>query len=381
MQPIELLEQGRILRKQDRAGAIACFEEASQTAKSINDETAFVAATIELALELVSTTQPLALAKAQELLAIAVSSSDRQAMAYVGQGLINLKQGNYPQALTHFQTALQSYDQDPEGLALVDAAFGEYYAVIGDFKNALFHIQRSRQHVDHSQRLEQLGRLYYQFDLYDQAKEYFEQSLDLAINTEDKYLQMQAFSGLAQVAIAYRQWDTAIMIINEVLEQIDEELDLEQTAYLYQSLAEALMGKEKISEAQVCIEQEAIPRFEKLQNPYGLAQSHLTLSKVLKWQLANGIDDPNPDAIEAVADEFMDVLLELEPLGAYQARAKTLYELAGLYTICHDSRTRYQFQGKSLRALESALTLLEQVGHDYPDLVNKIELAINELMG
>jgi hypothetical protein len=67
--------------------------------------------------------------------------------------------------------------------------------------------------------------------------------------------------------------------------------------------------------------------------------------------------------------------------GTPQDKAKALYDLAHLYTLCNEPRYKYQYQGKALRSLEQALIALEKFRDDSSGLVTKIELFLSELMG
>jgi len=408
MQPTELLKQGQLLRRHDRAESIACFEESIQRAESVNDEMLIANALTELAIELIEIGQIPALGRARALLdrsiylldkldvdnslsvahhpdhqsshQIDITTPQKNYVVYA-QGLLSLKEGNYRAAISQFEQIYKSYVHDQEMLATLDRSLAESYIALGDFKTSLSYLERSISQVNKGNNYEQLGRIYLQLDQYLRAKDYFEQSLDIAIETDDKYLRVQAFNGLSQVAIAEEQWENAIMVIKEVLSQLEEPLDLQQVAYLYLNLAEAKIGIGKIVEAQECVEKYAIPRFKKLQNQHGLAAGKHTLARVLSCRLGKGMDDMTDETIEAVADEFLEALIMFDSYGTPQEKAKTLYDLAKLYNLSKKSRSKYQFQGKAVRSLEQALTTLEQFKDDSPSLIAKIETFLNELMG
>jgi tetratricopeptide (TPR) repeat protein len=398
MQPTELLKQGQLLRRQDRAEAIACFEESIQRAESINDQILISNALTELAIELIEIGQIPALGRAKSLLdrsmdllqRLEPKLDDQKAdpqtqhkkdyIAYA-QGLLSLQEGNFREAIAQFDWIYARYADDLEMLANLDRNLAESYLALGEFKTAISYLERSISQINKGNNYEQLGRIYLQLDQYDQAKDYFEQSLDIAIATDDKYLRVQAFIGLSQVAIAESQWENAITVINEVLSELEEPLDLQQIAYLYLYLAVAKMGMGKILEAQEYVEKYAIPRFEKLQNQHGLASAKSTLACVLSDRLVKGLDNMNEETIEAIADEFLEALIVFDRYGTPQDKAKTLYNLAHLYTICNEPRYKYQYQGKAVRSLEQALAALEKFRDDSSPLVTKIELFLNELMG
>jgi tetratricopeptide (TPR) repeat protein len=393
MQATELLKQGRLLRRQDRAEAIACFEESIQRAESINDQMLISNALTELAIELIEIGQILALGRAKSLLDRSmdllqkldnsVDTQIQQKKDYVvyAQGLLSLQEGNFREAIAQFDRVYPSYVNDPEMLANLDRTLAESYLALGEFKTSISYLERSIFKTNKGSNYEQLGRIYLQLDQYQRAKDYFEQSLDFALETDDKYLRVQAFIGLSQVEIAESQWENAIAVINEVLSQLEEPFDLQQVAYLYLYLAEAKMGLGNILEAQEYLENYAIPRFNKLQNQHGLASGKSTLARVLSDRLAKGMDDMNEDTIDAIADEFLEALMLFDLYGTPQDKAKALYDLAHLYTLCNEPRYKYQYQGKALRSLEQALIALEKFRDDSSGLVTKIELFLNELMG
>jgi len=401
MQPTELLKQGQLLRRQDRAETIACFEESIQRAESINDKMLISDALTELAVELIKIGQIPALGRAKSLLDRAMSLlqeleqglelnidnpnqlQTKQKRDYIGyaQGLLSLQEGNFREAIAKLEVIPKSYTGNPEMLATIDRTIAECYLALGEFKTSISYLEKSISHSSKDNSYEQLGRIYLQLDQYKAAKEYFERSLDIALETEDKYLRVKAFMGLSQVAIAEAQWENAITLINEVLSQLEEPLDLNKFAYLYLYLAQAEMGLDKISEAQEHIETYAIPRFEKLQNQHGYAIAKLTLARILSSRLAKGMDNMTEELIESISDEFLDVLMLFDRYGTPQDKARTLFDLASLFTLCHEPRYKYQYQGKAVRSLEQALINLENSKDDSPLLNQQIELFLNELMG
>jgi len=406
MQPTELLKQGQLLRRQDRAEAIACFEESIQRAESINDEMLISNALTELAIELIEIGQTPALGRAKSLLERSMyllhkldtqldtpkldGNLDRdqtqQKKNYIiyAQGLLSLQEGNFREAIAQFDRVYTSYGNDAEMQVNLDYNLAESYIAIGDFKTSLSYLERSTpilSSLNKGSNYEQLGRIYLHLDRYARAKDYFEQSLDIALETEDKYLRVRAFIGLSQVAIAEQEWENAINVINEVLLQLEEPLDLQEAAYLYLNLAEAKIGMGNIVEAQEDVEDRAIPRFEKLQNQYGLASAKRTFAIVLANRLAKGINDITEERIEAIADEFLDALMMFDIYGTPQDKAKTLYDLAYFYTQFNEPRYKYQFHGKAVRSLEQALIGLEPFKDDSPALFAKVEQFLDKLLG
>lgn len=399
MQPTELLKQGQLLRRQDRAEAIACFEESIQRAESINDEMLISDALTELAIELIEIGQTPALGRARSLLERSTNllhKLDSQIDNQIGniehaqiqqkknyiiraQGLLSLQEGNFSEAIAQFERVYASAN-DPEMQAVLDSHLAESYIWLGDFKTSLSILERSQLDSKQGSKYEQLGRIHLHLDRFAVAKDYFEQSLDVALESNDKYLRIKAFIGLSQVAIAEQEWENAINVINEILLQLEDPLDSQEFAYLYLNLAEAKIGMGNIVEAQEDLEDRAIPRFEKLQNQHGLASAKRTFGVALANRLAKGIDDITEERIEAISDEFLDALMVFDVYGTPQDKAKTLYDLAYFYTQFNEPRYKYQFHGKAVRSLEQALIGLEPFREDSPALFTKVDRFLDKLM-
>jgi tetratricopeptide (TPR) repeat protein len=399
MQPTDLLEQGQLLRRQDRAEAIACFEESIQRAESINDQMLISNALTALAIELIEIGQILALGRAKSLLdrsmyllkdlaanldrndtELSINLKQKKDYVIYAQGLLSLQEGNFDLAIAQFDRVYDSFVCDPEMQSTLNCTLAQSYIALGDFKTSLSYLERI-SNFNNGNKCAQLGQIYLHLDQYSLAKDYFEQSLDIALETDDKYLRVRAFIGLSQVAIAEHHWENAIAVIKEVLSQLEEPVDMQDVAYLYLNLAEAKIGVGELLLAQEHVEQNAIPRFERFQNLHGLALAKRTLARVLCCRLALGLDDMSEEMIEAIADEFLESLILFDSYGTPQDKAKTLYDLANLYTLCNESRYKYQFHGKAARSLEQALKILEHHKDDSPALVTKIELFLDKLMG
>jgi len=222
MQPTELLEQGQLLRRQDRGEAIAYFEESIQRAEAINDQMLISNALTALAIELIEIGQILALGRAKSLLdrsmyllqdladleRMADTKSEqfvqlKQKKDYVtyAQGLLSLQEGDFNQAIAQFEQVYDSFAHDPQMQSTLNCVLAQSYIALGDFKTSLSYLERTSD-FNKGNKCAQLGQIYLHLDRYTLAKEYFEQSLDIALDTDDKYLCVQAFIGLSQVAIA-----------------------------------------------------------------------------------------------------------------------------------------------------------------------------------
>jgi tetratricopeptide (TPR) repeat protein len=391
---MELLQQGRLLRRQDKNAAIACFEQCFNRAEAENDRILAAMAGTELALELIETGHMPSVHKAKDiLLKVELSLKDcadcNQELAYLlyCQGCLDLQQGCYVDALLHLQSAYQTYGEaDPIGLSLVDDALGSYYAAVSDPRTASMHLRRSlsrRQEPgcesDKAISLALLGKVNLQLENYEQAENFLEQSLDLALQCDHTYTRLNAMTGLGQLAIAQSEWEIAAIMFQEALQIVQEPIDLSKAAYLYVNLAEALLGGEKIDSAQRCIETEAVPRFQHLQDQLGLAISKRLLGRILTCKLLDGGEGLTEEMIEKAEDYLSDASMLFEQRGMSQEYAKTLYDQACLYNICASSNSKYQYQGKSVRSLELALNVLEQFGSG-SKLTHQIETLLNKFL-
>jgi len=391
----QILEQGRLLRHKNKVEAQSSFEACLQQAEAESQQVIASIAATELALELIDTAHEPALQQAKSLLLKAeswltdcVSCQLETAYIQYSYGLLNLQQGNHVDALSHLQTAAQNYGEDAVGLSLVDDALGQYYAALGEPRTASMYLRRSlsrRQspEFDRDKALSYslLGKINLQLENYEQAENFFEQSLDLALQLDSTYARLQAMTGLGQMAIAQAEWETAIIMLQECLQLLQEPIDLSKAAYLYTSLAEAFLGSSNVDRAQRCIETEAIPRFQHLQDRYGLAISKRLLGDILSRRLLNGTDSLTEEAVEKAEDYLLDASMLFEQFGRRQEYASTLYDLACLYNIYDNSNHKYQYQGKAVRTLELALTALEQSESDTTKLTNQIETLLNQSIG
>jgi class 3 adenylate cyclase len=391
----KLLEQGQLLRQQDRATAIAVLEQCIQAAEAVGTPRLLANVLIELALALIETCQLSALQRAKSLLLRAeillVERQDYDSiLAYLlyCRGVLYLQQRNFVDSLVHLRSAYRAYENNLEGRSRTDDALGGYYAALGDFQAALFHLERSLQcrqsQNSGSQSREtglsyaHLGKLYLQMSQYDRAESYFQQGLEIAMQWEDRYLQIWLFIGLGQIALGCEQWQEAKNLLYRALQLSHPSTDLVNIAYLHLYLAESLLGEKRYTEAEEHIEAYAIPHFQALDDSLGVAAATRTWGKILTFRLKDGIDRMEPEVIETIEDLFMEASLLFEH-GMPQEYARTLYDMAYLYRVCLDSNHRYQYQGKAVRALELALSILEKVNYGAASLIFQIEVLLNQV--
>ncbi len=395
MQLAELLARGRLLRRQNRVEAIDCFEQCIKQAEESKDNILVATASAELALELAATHQPSALKHAKDLLdqsEVVLKSCNNCALeifyVWYCQGYLELQAGRYDEALSYLQVAYQGYQSHPEGLARVEDALGQYYMAINDFPQALSYLERSLARrepeaydSDKTISYGYLGAWYLQAEQYEVAENYFGQSLDWSLQFSDHRTQLQALSGLGRVAIAQGQWETAEILIRESVQLVQEPLDTDQVAFLYCDLSEVLLATNQGLESQKYLENEALPRFKRLQNQRGLATVNHLLGQVYKYRILEGIDSLTEKTIENAEDYLLEASLMFEENGMIRDYAQTLYDLASLYNLPIGSQYRYQYQGKAIRSLELAADALKRFNYNSSNLFRQIDHFSDQLIG
>ncbi|MDX1978171.1 MAG: tetratricopeptide repeat protein [Pseudanabaenaceae cyanobacterium bins.68] len=408
MQLPSVLIQGRKTKLNSRQSGIAYFEKCLAQATAAHSPKDQIPALIELALELAQTKQAEAIAKAQDLLnqAQQIPTTSRSeyftALLSYGQGVLALEQNQPSQGFNLLQQALKLFTSLQEGcasdeasylqdnLSLVDDALGVYYMAANQFPPALSHLERS---LTRRQSLPELsygiatsyflmGQLYMRLFNFDQAEAAFGKSLDAAIDGDYNHLRLKSLVGMVQVAIARTDWDMAEAMIEEATPLLEMPTDLDQVVILAQSKAEALLGNRQVLEAQDCIELEALPQFDILQHPVGLAITQRTLGRILRGRLLEGLDRLTTETIETVEDYFSEAAMVFQEWGMLTEYVLTLHDTASLYTVCEEFKfNRYQYQGKAVRALKLALAALEKMEGDTAALARLIEDSLDRVIG
>ena len=398
MKLAEFLKQGQQLRQQGRTSAIAYFEQCLQNT-NISNSGADLGTTarvlLDLVVELIATKQPERLQRAEELLQQAenalnqnleISEEQKAYLLYV-KAVFALESGKLNDVLNILQEAHKAYGDNLEGQALTDDAIAHYYIRVGDFQSALMSFERSL-----SVRLEStdecaigksyiyLGQLYLSAGDINQAASLFQNALDIAIANSDNFLRLQVLKGLAKVAIAESEYQTAIALIKDAIALLREPVDTIEIGSLYCDLAEALLGDHQIKESLICIKVNALPRFRDFQYQKGIAIAKHIRGRIYVHRLLEGIDSLNEDTIETAEDSLLDASIGFEQFGMMADYAKALYDLACLYQLCSSSQFQYQYQGKSLRSLELSLSVLDKLGMGSTKLASQVEAMLNQVM-
>lgn len=386
MKLAEFLSQGKYLRQQSRSSAIAYFEkclhELELDGANTADPILKARILLDLAAELITTRQSEALTRANSLLQkvteifdlanLDIPNEQRAYLIYV-QGMLVLESGDVSSVLGLLRSAYDAYGDNLEGQSLVNDAIGQYYLRINDTSSALESFEKSLTvrldgdtGCDIGISYAHLGQLYLLSGDLSQASGLFHNTLDIAIANANNFLRSQALKGLAKVAIAELQWQSAIDIIKDAISCLQEPEDCIDIGYLYCDLAEALLGKQKIEESIICLSKEALPRFTHLQYERGIAIARYLLAKVQVQQLIDGADHNDIEVIETTEDALLEASSALENLGMAFDYAKALYNLACLYHyLCSNVQRQYEYKGKALRSLELCLDILNhlELGH------------------
>lgn len=309
------------------------------------------------------------------------------AYSHYVKALLAIELGEYLDVLQTLQFAYTTYDNIREGQALTDDLTGQYYLQTNDFQSALIYFERSlsvRLEMDDECAIAQsyihLGQFYLVSGDTNQAASLFQNALDIALINTDQFLQLQAIKGLAKVALAESQWQSAITLLKDVIPSLQEPIDTIELGYLYCDLAESLLDDRKIEESLLCVRVQVLPRFRDHQYLRGIAIAKHLRGRIYIHRLQEGLDILDQDGIETAEDSLLDASITFEQFGMMLNYAKSLYDLACLYQLCNSSHLQYQYQGKSLRSLELALSVLDQLGLSNTQITSKVEAMLHQAM-
>ena len=404
MRQAGFLVQSRQLPRQDRTSAIADLEKSLQSsATSKNSRSAFQIL-LDLAVELMATRQQDAIHRAKslihqakELLEQDFTSSPAQDslfqqenLAYLlyVQAILSISTSEMNTALDQLQGAYNIYSDlnHAEGRSLIDDTLGQYHLQLYNSQLALSHLERSLSlRLDGEDRAIalsyiHLGCLYLVTTELAQSASLFNSALEIAIANADEYLRRQALKGLIKIAIAQREWASAFAMLKDVIGLLKEPTDTIEIGYLYCDLAESLLGNDQVEESLICVRIQVLPRFRDFQYSQGIAIAKHLRGRIYVQRLLVGLDSLDEDAIETAEDSLIDASITFEQFGMMFEYAKSLYDLASLYQLCSNSQLQYQYQGKSLRSLELALSVLDKIGLSNSELASKVDALLDQVM-
>ncbi|MDX2255022.1 MAG: tetratricopeptide repeat protein [Pseudanabaenaceae cyanobacterium bins.39] len=213
-----------------------------------------------------------------------------------------------------------------------------------------------------------------------EARSLYQNALDIAMTEGDYELKSLCLRGLARVAIAQSRWQDAITMIEDAIAQLQEPVDTLDIGYLYCDLTEALLGDRQLERSLFCARVNLFPRFRELHFHRGLAIARYLRGKIYTQRIQEGLEPLDEDAIETAEDSLLDASLAFEQQGMTLDYATSLYELAKLYQLSLGSQYHYQYQGKALRSLELALSILDQLGMSDHQLTQRVDKMLTKLM-
>ncbi|PZU93772.1 MAG: hypothetical protein DCE90_15895 [Pseudanabaena sp.] len=400
----EFLIQNRQLPRQDRTSAIADLEQSLQSSESDKNSRSSFPIFLDLAVELMATKQQDAIYRAKslahqakELLEQDFTSSpaqdslfDQENLAYLlyVQAILSVSTNEMSTALDQLQGAYNIYTDinHAEGQSLIDDTLGQYHLYHYNSQLALSHFERSlslrleREEREIALSYLHLGCLYLFINDLEQSASLFNSALEMAIANDDEYLRRQALKGLIKIAIARHEWTEVIAMLKDTIGLLSEPTDAIEIGYLYCDLAEALLGNNQVEESLICVRIQVLPRFRDFQHSQGVAIAKHLRGRIYVQRLAVGLDALDEDAIETAEDSLIDASIAFEQFGMMLEYARSLYDLALLYQLCSNSQFQYQYQGKSLRSLELAFSILDQIGFGDSELATKVDTLLDQVM-
>jgi tetratricopeptide (TPR) repeat protein len=284
--------------------------------------------------------------------------------------------------------ARQQFADLPEGIALCDEARGIYEMGMGNFADAQSCFEQSlAYHLEADNGLGMglsyyyLGRLYMLMDEPEMAADFIAMALQIGEEAPDRLLHLKAQIALAEFWIYQQGYETALELIETAEELLRLEVDDLRRAYLWCDRAEALFGLGQYDRSLEVLKREAIPQMRQMQHPVGCAIAKEIRGRILLYRLMGGESSSNEEIVETIEDIFLDSSMVFEQQGMKRQFASALYHLAQLYRLATGLPNSYQYQGKQLRSLELALSVLQQQPMGNGRLIAELEALLNEAMG
>ncbi|NJK33956.1 MAG: hypothetical protein HC919_02865 [Oscillatoriales cyanobacterium SM2_2_1] len=381
------LSHGRELRRRDRRASLDYWQ------KWVDADSHAAEPRIELVVDLIDVgtfkaiqTANIVLKEAEVLIA-ATDKILRGQLCYC-HSMVKFQEGNWAEGLVALNYARQQFDGAPSGIALCDEAAGIYEMGMGNFADAQSNFEQSlAYHLEVDDAVAKgmsyyyLGRLYMLMDEPDMAADFIDMALVIGKEEPDRLLHLKAQIVLAEFWIYQQRYDTALELIEVAEELLRPEVDDLRRAYLWCDRAEALFGLGQYDRSLEVLKREATPQMREKQHPLGCAIAKELRGRVLLYRLMQEEGVPNEESLEAIEDIFLDASMVFEQQGMKRQFASTLYHLAQLYSLTTPLPSSYQYQGKRLRALELALSVLQQQPVGNGRLIAELERLMDESMG
>ncbi|MCS6959348.1 MAG: hypothetical protein RMK91_04795 [Pseudanabaenaceae cyanobacterium SKYGB_i_bin29] len=374
-----MLEEGRLLRQQDRASAIDYYSKQMQKAAVCHDRELWLASTLTLAWELLESGK-----SDGGLIAQTLSVADpNDPYLRLAQARLRMSQGDFAAAIDVLTPEVSTID-DLELQGLLVDALAQCYAITHQFDKAKplfdraitllspasFYLGFSYLHR---------GEMYLFAQDFDQGEEAAQTAIEIALQTEDHLLRFYGLVLLVKIELQRQELEVASNLITDCQELIDPAIDLLESVVLALLQIEVFcqMGDAK---SATSLWEYIAPLVGQLQDWRTQQQASYIKARVGIAQINAGLIGLHEDTVEEIEDILLNVAIEYEQRQMYSCQALVLLNAAGLYTIAAKLPTPYQFRGKSLRALEQAGVLLEKVGLKNTQLGRAVEELYDRIL-
>ncbi len=378
MNRAEMLEEGRMLRQQDRGSAFDYYEQQRQRAAISHDRDLWLASTLTLAWELLESGQ-----QDRGLIdQVATVAEPNDPFLLLAQGQKLLTEGKILDAIVTLQTPTTTDDLELQGL--LSDHLGLCYSLSHQFDSATKHYDRAItlfspdsfylgfSHVH-------LGEMFLFMQNFDKGEEEAQTALEIALQTEDTLLRFNALVLLIKIALRRQQWEVANALIEDAQELIDPDIDHLEVATLLLLQIEQLIRTEDVSAALSLWDY--VPASLAKVNKWQIHQQAKYIEGLLGiGKIAEGLINLNEDIVESLEDILLDVATAYEEQQMYSHQALVLLDITHLYSFAIKLPTPYEFQGKSIRSVEQAGVLLKQIGLQDTQLGQEIDQIYDRIL-
>lgn len=378
MHPLEMLEEGRMLRQQDRGSALHYYEQQMQKAAISHDRELWLASSLTLAWELLESGQ-----NDRGLIAQTVSVANPDyPYLILAQGRFLMAEGKFLEAIRLLQTPTKSDDLELQGL--ISDALARCFSITHQFDQAQAHFDRATALLSpHSFYLGfvsiHLGEMELFKQNFDYSEDHAQNALELSMQTEDNLLRFNALVLLTKNSLRRHRFDTARALIEDSQALVDPETDLLEVITLSLLEMEASCHDEDLPSVLPLWEY-TVSRLPELNDWQTQQQANHLEGKIGLGKIEAGLVNLDEEGLEKLEDIFLDVALNYEEQQIYSCQALVLLDIARLYSFGIRLPTPYQFQGKSIRSVEQAGELLKQVGLQETNLGREIEQLYDRML-
>lgn len=378
MNRAEMLENGRMMRQQDRSSGIDYYEQQMQKAALSHDQDLWLTSTLTLAWELLESgnTDRGLIAQAMPL-----AGPDNPYLR-LAQGQSLIAEGKFLEATAILQPPTTTDDLELQGL--MSNHLGQCLSLRHQFEEA-------QKYYDRAMALLSPDSFYLGFNHihqgemalfmqnFDKGEEEAQNALEIGMQTEDQLLRFRALVLLTQIAMRRNQNEVAAALIEDAQPLIDPEIDRLEVVTLLLLQLEQLCRQNDISTA-LSFWEHTSPLISDV-NKWQIKQQAKYLEGLLGiGKISEGLVNLSEDIIETLEDIFLDVALAYEERQMYSHQALVLLDVASLYSFAIKLPTPYEFQGKSIRSVEQAGVLLKKVGLNQTKLGHEIDRIYDQVL-